>query len=166
MLTKANKVGSAKYWGPPTTPPVGWHEMIQTLSWLKFLQLTYCPYCDLLSECSLASPGSPCTDLEAEDCKYKHIGKHCCCGQCSDSHWLSLACVLNSTTGAGSWQPTDSLCPAEGCGIEGELWDLGEQKVKFGSKRTIFGVIWFFWGVWTLFGNQPPHPPTFGRNLP
>ena len=19
---------------------------------------------------------------------------------------------------------------------------------------------------WTLFGNQPPHPPTFGRNLP
>ena len=21
-------------------------------------------------------------------------------------------------------------------------------------------------GVWTLFGNQPPHPPTFGKDLP
>ena len=72
-----------------------------------------------LSECSLASPGSPCTNLEAEDCKYEHIGDHCCCGQCSDSPWLSLACVLDSTTGAGTWQPI-ALCPAGGCGSEGE----------------------------------------------
>ena len=35
--------------------------------------------------------------------------------------------------------------------------------MKFGSKRAIFGVIW---GVLTFFGNQPPHPPTFGRDLP
>ena len=41
-----------------------------------------------------------------------------------------------------------------------------KQKVKFGSKKAIFGVIWFFLGVWTLFGNQPPHPPTFGKDLP
>ena len=74
-----------------------------------------------ITECSHASPGSPCTNLEADDCKYEHIGEHCCCGQCADSHWLSLACVLDSTTGAGLWQPIDlMLCPAEGCGSEGE----------------------------------------------
>ena len=28
----------------------------------------------------------------------------------------------------------------------GILWDLGVRKVKFGSKRAIFGVIWFFFG--------------------
>ena len=49
----------------------------------------------------------------------------------------------------------------------GFLWDLGEQKVKFGSTKAIFGVI-FFLGVWTLFGNQPPlgHPATFGKTFP
>ena len=74
----------------------------------------------LISECSLASPGSPCSNLEAEDCKYE-LGDHCCCGQCPV--WFSLACVLNSTTGAGLWQPIDMmLCPAEGCGSEGEWW--------------------------------------------
>ena len=35
------------------------------------------------------------------------------------------------------------------------IWLL--RKVKFGSKKAIFGVIW---GDSTLFGNQPPHPPT------
>ena len=74
-----------------------------------------------LSECSLASPGSPCTNLEAKDCKNGYIGDHCCCGQCSDSPWLSLACVLNATTGSSHWQPIiDSICPAEGCGSDGE----------------------------------------------
>ena len=72
------------------------------------------------SECSLASPGSPCTNLEAKDCKYDWIGEYCCCGQCSDSPWLSLACVLDATTGEKLWQRTYSHCPAEGCGIEGE----------------------------------------------
>ena len=72
-----------------------------------------------LSECSLASPGSPCTNLEAENCKYEWIGEQCCCGQCSDSPWLSLSCVLDPTTGAGIWQ-RDSICPAEGCGSEGK----------------------------------------------
>ena len=37
--------------------------------------------------------------------------------------------------------------------------------MKFWSKKAIFGVI-FFLGVWTLFGNQPPHPPTFGKDIP
>ena len=74
-----------------------------------------------LPECSLASPGSPCSNLEADDCNYKAVGDHCCCGQCGG--WFSLACVLDSTTGAGLWQPIDlMLCPAEGCGSEGEWW--------------------------------------------
>ena len=73
----------------------------------------------LLSECSLASPGSPCTNLEADDCKNEYsLGDHCCCGQCTG--WLSLACVLDSTTGAQHWLPKGSLCPADGCGNEGE----------------------------------------------
>ena len=46
----------------------------------------------------------------------------------------------------------------------GFLWDLGERKVKFGLKRAIFGVIWGgFEGFGPCCGNQPPHPPTFGR---
>ena len=47
----------------------------------------------------------------------------------------------------------------------GFLWDLGKQKVKFESKKAILGVI-FFLGFWTLFGNQPPHPPTLGKKIP
>ena len=29
---------------------------------------------------------------------------------------------------------------------------------NLGRKRQFQRVIWFFLGVWTLFGNQPPHP--------
>ena len=39
----------------------------------------------------------------------------------------------------------------------------GEIRVEKGDFRGDLGG---FWGVWTLFGNQPPHPPTFGRDLP
>ena len=46
----------------------------------------------------------------------------------------------------------------------GFLWDLGEQKVKFGSKKSIFGVI-FFRGL-DLVWESATLPPTFGRNLP
>ena len=46
----------------------------------------------------------------------------------------------------------------------GFLWDLGEQKLKFRLKKAIFRVI-FFRGL-DLDGNQLPHPPTFGRNIP
>jgi len=43
-------------------------------------------------------------------------GDHCCCGQCGEN----FSCVQpDSTTGAGHWQST--LCPAEGCGSEGEV---------------------------------------------
>ena len=40
---------------------------------------------------------------------------------------------------------------------KGEIW------VEKGDFRGDFEG---FWGVWTLFGNQSPHPPTFGRDLP
>ena len=40
---------------------------------------------------------------------------------------------------------------------KGEIW------VEKGDFRGDFGG---FRGVWTLFGNQPPHPRTFGRDLP
>ena len=39
----------------------------------------------------------------------------------------------------------------------------GEIQVEKGDFQ---GDLEAFWGVWTLFGNQPPHPPTFGKNLP
>ena len=38
----------------------------------------------------------------------------------------------------------------------------GEIRVEKGDFRGNCE----FSGVWTLFGIQPPHPPTFGRNLP
>ena len=72
----------------------------------------------LSSECRLASPGSPCTTLGTSDCKYElTTGERCCCGQCSA--WASLACVPDQTSGAGVWQ-IFPICPAEGCGSEGE----------------------------------------------
>ena len=37
----------------------------------------------------------------------------------------------------------------------------GEIRVEKGDFRGNLGG---FWGVWTLFGNQPPHPPTFGKD--
>ena len=42
----------------------------------------------------------------------------------------------------------------------GFLWDLGERKVKFGSKRAIFGVIWGgFEGFGPCLGvSHPTHP--------
>ena len=40
---------------------------------------------------------------------------------------------------------------------KGEIW------VEKGDFRGNLGG---FWGVWTLFGNQPPHPPTFGKEIP
>ena len=41
---------------------------------------------------------------------------------------------------------------------ENERWNSGRKR-RFSGR---FGIL----GVWTLFGNQPPHTPTFGRNLP
>ena len=40
---------------------------------------------------------------------------------------------------------------------KGEIW------VEKGDFRGNLGG---FWGVWILFGNQPPHPPTFGKDFP
>ena len=38
-------------------------------------------------------------------------------------------------------------------------WNLVE-------KGNFLGDFGGFWGVWTFFGSQPPHPPTFGRDVP
>ena len=80
----------------------------------------------MLSECSDASPGSPCTNLEADDCKYESNADTdlCCC--CSDPlDWKSLLCLPDSTSEDDmTWQPKMTNCPAESCGIEGEwLWE-------------------------------------------
>ena len=40
---------------------------------------------------------------------------------------------------------------------KGEIW---VEKSDFRGNLGGFG------GVWTLFGNQPPHPPTFGKDIP
>ena len=38
----------------------------------------------------------------------------------------------------------------------GFLWDLGEQKLKFGSKKAIFGVICFFRGLDLVWKSATP----------
>ena len=91
--------------------------------------LSYGSY--LLSECEKASPGSACTNLEANDCKFKIVGEECCCGQCSDPGWLNLACVPNTTTGAGLWQIDPPRCPADGCGSQGEQCRDKCQNIPF-----------------------------------
>ena len=95
-------------------------DVIDKFTYQAVLDSLNC-YHHILSGCSIASPGSSCTDLEVEECKYEYIGgDHCCCGQCSNSSWLNLACVLDSTTGDRIWQLTQVLCPTHGCGSEGE----------------------------------------------
>ena len=58
------------------------------------------------------------------------------------SHWYYIDISLSSLKGFCLW-----ICP-------------------FQCLKHIRGALGWFGGVWTLFGNQPPHPPTFGRNLP
>ena len=46
-----------------------------------------------------------------------------------------------------------------------EIWE--NKRCNSGQKRQFSG--WFGGGGfrgWTLFGNQPPHPPTFGKTFP
>ena len=45
-----------------------------------------------------------------------------------------------------------------------EIWE--NERWNPGRKRQFSGQFGGFWGVWTMFGNQPTHPPTFGSNLP
>ena len=45
-----------------------------------------------------------------------------------------------------------------------EIWE--NERWNLGRKGNFRGDLGGFWGVWTLFGSQPPHPPTFGRDLP
>ena len=49
--------------------------------------------------------------------------------------------------------PTQGFCEI----WENERWNSGQKYVfRVGG----------FWGIWTLFGNQTPHPPTFGKDIP
>ena len=73
------------------------------------------------------SPGEPCSRPGALDCPYENqidnngVTGHCCCGQCD----VDMTCAPDSNTGSGLWQPLhSSLCPAEGCGSEGEWWKI------------------------------------------
>ena len=45
-----------------------------------------------------------------------------------------------------------------------EIWEY--ERWNSGQKGRFSGWFGGFSGVWTLFGNQLPHPPTFVRNLP
>ena len=47
---------------------------------------------------------------------------------------------------------------------QGFLRDLGKRKVKFGSKKAIFAVIWGgFEGVGPCLGISPPTHPHLGK---
>lgn len=54
----------------------------------------------------------------ADDCKNGNVGNICCCGQCLQSPWVRLACVLDPSANTGKWQPKDSLCLVD-CGSMG-----------------------------------------------
>ena len=65
-------------------------------------------------------PSHLCTAPTGDhDCQYTN-SDHCCCGACPEN--FTFSCAHDSTTGAGHWKST--LCPAEGCGSEGEWWRL------------------------------------------
>ena len=117
--------------GIPNSPLTNHQHFEIQKSWLAYSS-------DLIlffSECSLASPGSTCTNLGERDCKYEYIGDHCCCGQCSDSSWLSLACVPDSTTGEGVWQ--QQLCPVGGCDSQGEWLTFRQNTVRHNLKEFL-----------------------------
>ena len=62
------------------------------------------------------SPGHLCAPpAGALECMYNT--NLCCCGHCPQN--FTVSCTPDSFTGAGIWQST--LCPADGCGSEGEL---------------------------------------------
>ena len=55
----------------------------------------------------------------------------------------------------------------EGVKKKHSFLDLGGRKVKFGSKKAIFGVIWGgVAGFRSCLGISHPNQPTFGGNLP
>ena len=73
------------------------------------------PDCPLLPP----TPGHLCVPpTSANDCHYNT--DHCCCGNCPQR--FTFSCAVDSTTGAGLWEKLhSSICPAHGCGKEGEL---------------------------------------------
>ena len=111
------------------------------------------------TECSLASPGSPCSNLEADDCKYEHIGEHCCCGRCSESHWLTLACVFDPSTGNQHWQPVDTFCSAEDCGSKGKRGRVVVVLVEVGQGSFFTQCPWT-----TGYITSPNYPGPYPIN--
>ena len=84
--------------------------------------------------------GNTCTPSETLDrgCSYENLihvlggDASCCCGQCD----VDLTC--NSTSGEGVWAPTHSpLCPALGCGLEGQPVYLHISKSFFKSWQVM-----------------------------
>ena len=92
----------------------------KTLLYFHFFFLSIQPECPPLPP----STGHLCiASAGAQDCHYESLinnfggNVNCCCGRCD----IDMTCAPDSTTGSGFWQPMYStLCPAEGCGSDGE----------------------------------------------
>ena len=79
-------------------------------------------FISILSECPYQQPesGQLCASSPYGDNSCLYSGDLCCCDRCSD--YFTFSCVLNSSTGDHHWQ--SSLCPAEGCGDQGETFSF------------------------------------------
>ena len=96
-----------------------WHFVIPTNAFIfQFFSLQ--PECPSLPPTRGDLCAAPAGALE---CRYEIFNAsfggnvNCCCGRCD----IDMTCAPDSTTGSGFWQPLYStLCPAEGCGSEGE----------------------------------------------
>ena len=111
--------------GPPTrSPKTSSQKYIPAHHSAFFSATPLQPECPLLPP----SPYHLCVAPSgAQDCHYDSgnggteqspFVSKCCCGQCDVE---KITCASDSTTGSGLWQPMHSpLCPAEGCGSEGD----------------------------------------------
>ena len=54
-----------------------------------------------------------------------------------------MTCAPDSTTGSGFWQPTmySTLCPAEGCGSDGEYGVDDIVQMCGGHYETLFAQV-------------------------
>ena len=106
--------------------------------WKKNWDTLYSALTSLGSVCpfpTLPITGQPCNLPGNLDCRYENIidnnilTGNCCCGRCD----TDMTCAPDSTNGSGLWQPMHStLCPAEGCGSEGEsLLIINKFRVTF-----------------------------------
>ena len=98
---------------------------------------------------SLPSPGHICAG--AKNCNYDPLVV-CCCGRCSSEFTCE---ARDSITGSGLWQPR--LCPANGCGTEGERvidlnltlsWLSNSSSKVLSAQQTTLDPILIMWGSW------------------